>query len=168
MRPDRVVSSIYDVQAEDLLRSGVRALLLDLDDTLVAFNRTEATPNLLQWLGNLRRSGLQLAIISNNCRDRVMQFADPLAIPYVCAAFKPLQGSFQHALALVRAKPEEAAIMGDQLLTDVLGGNRAGLRTIFVQPISFRGGIWADLNRRLEKILFRWMDRHRGKGCDAP
>ena len=81
-----------------------------------------------------------------------------LQVPYIHAAKKPFYSSFQKALHHLEATPEETVIVGDQLLTDVLGGNKAGLYTILVVPISEREGFWKRVNRTFEKLVFVWMD----------
>jgi HAD superfamily phosphatase (TIGR01668 family) len=108
----------------------------------------------------LKQLGFQVMIVSNNTRMRVSRFADPLDIPFIHAAKKPLTIAFKKALRLLGTAREETVVIGDQLLTDVLGGNRMGLFTILVVPISRQDGFFTRINRRIERLVFRWMERN--------
>jgi hypothetical protein len=136
-----------------LADQGIRGVITDLDNTLVGAKAPYATPELQAWLQKLRKSGFQVVIVSNNNKDRVSKFAQPLLIPFIYRAKKPTSAAFHKALAIMNLKPEQTAVIGDQMLTDVLGGNRMGLFTILVQPISMadEGFFTKVVNRRLEK-----------------
>jgi HAD superfamily phosphatase (TIGR01668 family) len=100
-------------------------------------------------------------IVSNNRRTRVSAFASPLSIPFIYRARKPANASFVKALHLLGTSPEQTCVIGDQLMTDVLGGNRMGLYTILVKPISLgdEGFFTKAVNRRLERIALSWMKK---------
>jgi len=163
MLPKLWVRSVYDIDLEELNRMGIRGILADLDNTLVGAKEAAATPELGAWLTDVRSSGLKVAVISNNAERRVRAFAEPLQLPFVSRARKPLGGSFVKALAMLELRPEEAAIVGDQMMTDVLGGNRLGLYTILVDPIARTDEGWMTrhVNRNLERAFLR---RLRKKG----
>lgn len=156
--PDLFVKSIYDIDYEALHHQGVKAIITDLDNTLVESDRADATPDLVTWLNRLQTMGFQVMIVSNNNKTRVSKFAHPLNIPYIHAARKPFQTPFQRALNRMDATAEQTVVIGDQLFTDVLGGNRLGLFTILVVPVAEQEGFWTKVNRAFEKIVFRWMD----------
>jgi len=161
LKPDRIVRSVYDIDPSALLREGIRGIIADLDNTLVAARETSVDPRLVGWLETLRREGLRVVIVSNNKEARVSAVAEALGVPYVFSARKPLGRSFRRALGLMGLSAEEVAVVGDQLLTDVLGGNRAGLRTILVTPISPEESFLSKMNRSLEKFAV-WAMRKRG------
>ena len=156
--PDLFVKSIYDIDYKALKQRGVKAIITDLDNTLVESDRADATPELVNWLNRLQAMGFQVIIVSNNNETRVSKFAHPLNIPYIHAARKPFQTPFRKALYRLNATAEQTVVIGDQLFTDVLGGNRLGLFTILVVPVVEREGFWTKINRAFEKIVFRWMD----------
>lgn len=161
LKPDRVVRSVYEIDPASLAREGIRGIIADLDNTLVAARQTSVDAHLVGWLELLRREGLRVVIVSNNREARVSAVAGELGVPYVCSARKPLGRPFRRALELMELRAAEVAVVGDQLLTDVLGGNRAGLRTILVTPISPEESFFSKINRRLEKVAV-WLMRRRG------
>lgn len=158
--PDLYVESIYSIDFNTLKQQGLRSVIVDLDNTLVETKRPFATDKLTNWLRDAKAAGLQVMIVSNNTKLRVAKFSKPLGIPYIHTAKKPLNTAFKKALKLLNSQRSETAVIGDQLLTDVLGGNRMGLYTILVVPISNQDNIFTKLNRRIERQLFRWMEKH--------
>ncbi|SDZ24298.1 YqeG family HAD IIIA-type phosphatase [Thermoactinomyces sp. DSM 45892] len=159
--PYSYVPSIYHINVEELRGHGVKGMIFDLDNTLVESDRPDATPELLVWLKEITGQGIQVIIVSNNNQVRVRKFAEPLDIPFIHAARKPFSRAFVKALSLLNTKRHETVVVGDQLLTDVLGGNRMGLKTILVVPVSKREGFFTKVNRLVERGAFRWM-RKRG------
>ncbi|WP_054027805.1 YqeG family HAD IIIA-type phosphatase [Bacillus sp. FJAT-28004] len=160
--PHMRVNTVYEINLDELHARGVRGIITDLDNTLVGAKEALATPELVQWLDYVRSRGFQVVIVSNNNETRVGKFAAPLNIPYIHAARKPAGKSFKKALSVLRLAPEETVVIGDQMLTDVLGGNRMGLYTILVTPIAPADeGIMTRVNRRIERIALK---RLRKKG----
>ncbi|MBA4493073.1 YqeG family HAD IIIA-type phosphatase [Paenactinomyces guangxiensis] len=159
MIPNMYVQSIYTIDFHELQRRGIKSVIVDLDNTLVESTRPDATPRLIKWLDQVKHMGLQVMIVSNNTKTRVSQFAAPLNIPYIHTAKKPLSQAFRKALKSMGTKKEETVVIGDQLLTDVLGGNRMGLFTILVVPVSDVEGFFTRINRRIERFVFRWMEK---------
>lgn len=155
--PDLYVHSIYDIDFNRLQRRGIKAAIVDLDNTLVEANRPDPTPKLVSWLDQLQGMGFRVMIVSNNTRTRVSRFATPLQVPFIHHARKPLTGAFKKAMQHLEVKPEETVVIGDQLFTDVLGAKRMGLFAILVVPISKSEGFFTKINRLMERIVFRWM-----------
>lgn len=156
--PDLFVKSIYEIDYNDLQHRGIKAIITDLDNTLVESDEPDATPELISWLDQLQSMGFRVIIVSNNKETRVSKFANPLNVPYIHAAKKPFHTPFRKALKRLEAAPEQTVVIGDQLFTDVLGGNMVGLYTILVVPVSKHEGFWTKLNRSFEKMVFYWMD----------
>jgi uncharacterized protein len=153
--PKLRVKSIFDIDLDELKRSGIRGIITDLDNTLVGASVPYATPELAEWLRMAHDQGFQVVIVSNNAKGRVSAFAEPLALPYVYRARKPLHAAFVRALRIMSLKAGEAAVIGDQMMTDVLGGNRLGLYTILVEPIDTHSESWVtrNFNRNLERAF---------------
>ncbi len=161
--PDLSVRSIYDIDFSLLKRLGIRGLMMDLDNTLVGATTAYATPALHQWISHARNENFALVILSNNGVVRVRQFADPLHLPYVYAARKPFPIAFWRALRMMALPPQHVAIIGDQMMTDVLGGKRMGLYTIKVEPIALGEEKW--FTRRINRTIESWIvARLRKKG----
>lgn len=158
--PKKSVSSIYEIDVQALWDTGVRGIITDLDNTLVGAKNPQATPELIEWLKRLQQVGFKIVIVSNNNRLRVSTFSKPLSIPYISHARKPGNTAFLKAMQMMELRPEQAVVIGDQMLTDVLGGNRLGLYTILVRPIELKDeGFFTKINRRIEKAALSWMKR---------
>lgn len=158
--PDQIVNAVYDIDLQALRQRNVKGIITDLDNTLVSAKTTLATPQLVQWLERVNDAGFKVVILSNNNRTRVSRFAEPLGIPYVHAARKPANKAFHKALQQLQLPPDQAVVVGDQMMTDVLGGRKAGLHTILVTPIALsEEGIFTRINRRIEKIALARLRR---------
>mgnify|MGYP001952779549 CR=1 FL=1 len=154
--PNQHVKSIFEITPESLLDNGINGIITDLDNTLVEWDRPHATPKLISWFENMKNSNVKITIVSNNNEARVKEFADPLQIPFIPAARKPLGRAFNKAVRDMGLKKEETVVIGDQLLTDVLGGNRSGFQTILVVPVAQTDGWMTQLNRRVERRILNW------------
>lgn len=151
--PKEMAESIYRIDLDRLWAEGKRGIITDLDNTLVGALDPLATPELVSWLKNIRERGWKVVIVSNNNLTRVSAFAEPLHIPFVHSARKPSTRAFLQAMQVLQMENRETVVVGDQMLTDVLGGNRLGLHTVLVHPVSLTGeGFFTRFNRRLEKV----------------
>jgi uncharacterized protein len=156
--PQLAANSIFDIPLDVLWDKGIRGIITDLDNTLVGAKVPVATPELVRWLNQVQDRGFQVVIVSNNNKLRVSAFADPIIVPYISSAKKPMNASFYRAMNLMKLSPQETAVVGDQMLTDVLGGNRLGLFTILVQPVSVADeGFFTRVNRVIERVARRLM-----------
>lgn len=155
--PDLHVSSIYHIDLYAMQRRGVKAIITDLDNTLVEWDRPDATEELVKWLTQVQEIGFKVVIVSNNNETRVGNFAKPLNVPYIHQARKPTGKAFKRAIEMMGVKPEEAVVIGDQLFTDVLGGNLLGLYTILVIPVASNDAFITKFNRNMEKVVLSWL-----------
>ncbi|MGI6364905.1 MAG: YqeG family HAD IIIA-type phosphatase [Bacillota bacterium] len=155
LTPDLYVKSIYHIDLDDLQRRGIRAIITDLDNTLVAWDDPLPNQRLIAWLKGAQAKGFSVYIVSNNSRDRVQKFARAFGVPAISKAIKPRRGAFRTACEAMGVEPKEAAIVGDQVFTDVLGGNRLGAYTILVVPVSDREFFGTKIMRMLERLVLR-------------
>ena len=125
---------ITDVTAEDLHRLGAKAVLLDVDNTLTTHDAPELDEAVLAWLDAMREQFV-LVIVSNNNAQRVQPFAEKISLPFHALARKPLPGGFWEAGAEHCMAKEECVVIGDQIFTDILGANLAGMKSILLEPI---------------------------------
>lgn len=153
LRPDSQNESVYTIDLRALLARGIRGVILDLDNTLVPWGARAAPPELLAWIASGQREGLRFCIVSNNRGARVMHLAAALGLPAVTGALKPRRGALRRALTVMGTAPETTALVGDQLFTDILGGNRLGLYTILVRPQSRKEFVLTRLVRRVERAV---------------
>lgn len=160
--PDQHVKNIFEITPESLKEKGIKGIITDLDNTLVEWDRPNATPKLVKWFEEMKQSNVKITIVSNNNEYRVKAFSDPLNISFIPSARKPLGRAFNRALREMELKKEETVVIGDQLLTDVLGGNRSGFHTILVVPVAQTDGMMTRINRKIERRILNWF-RKKGK-----
>lgn len=159
LRPAEYLQSIFEIDLARLKQLGKRAIILDLDNTLVRWNDPDPTPGLLTWLDEVKAKGFLPCIVSNNSGPRVSEFAAKVGIPFIPKATKPRRKGFREAMARLGVTPAETVVVGDQIFTDVLGGNRSGAYTILVVPIDPREFIGTRIVRQVERQVLRYLNR---------
>ncbi len=157
--PRQFTESVYTLNLDALAARGIRAIIFDLDNTLAPWRTGLPGRRLADWFGDLRARGFRACILSNAPESRVRQFTSVLGVPGMSKAGKPRAGAFRDALNLLEAAPDETAMVGDQLFTDVLGGNRLGLWTVLVVPVSGRDFPLTRLVRAAERFVLRALER---------
>lgn len=159
LRPAEYHKSIFAIDLDKLYAGGYRAIMLDLDNTLVKWNDPDPTPGLMEWLARVQQKGFAACIVSNNSGPRVSEFAAKVGIPFISKAIKPRRKGFREAMDLLGVRPEQTVVIGDQIFTDVLGGNRSGAHTILVVPIDPRELFFTQMVRKVERRVLRYFDR---------
>jgi len=153
--PRYTATSVCEITPELLTRLGIRAVILDLDNTLVPWHGEALDEAVEDWIRQLRAAGFRLCIASNTHRPgRLRRLAERLQVLYATRVAKPRRGGFVRAMAAMQALPEETAVIGDQLLTDIWGGNRCRLLTILVNPLSPKEFI---ATRVISRSVERWL-----------
>jgi HAD superfamily phosphatase (TIGR01668 family) len=157
LSPDLYLRNIYELPLRKFMTMGIKVLLFDLDNTVVLHRDSHALPQTAAWFEKLSAAGFEAAILSNNSDERVKIIASQFKIPYIAHAGKPRQKGFKRALALFGVKPEQCVMVGDQLFTDIAGGNQAGFFTALIMPLG-RDEHWGvrNISRRAEKICWRF------------
>jgi len=155
LRPNVYVDAIGQISLEDLSNRGIKGVIVDLDNTLTEWNKDQIPPEIEGWLRVVREQGFGLCLVSNNAKTRVARVAECLDIPFVYKAGKPRRRAFRQAMDLLGTEPGSTAVVGDQIFTDVFGGNRLGLYTILVVPISRHEFIGTRMMRQLEWLVLR-------------
>ncbi|GHV29859.1 hypothetical protein FACS189481_3290 [Clostridia bacterium] len=153
--PDYVFNKIWDISEEDIKGMGVKFLLLDIDNTLTEHNGKTPRVEALKWLKKLKEVGIDAAIVSNGRAKRVKEFAGVLGLQYEYSSRKPLRVGFKNIVERLGWPKSETAIIGDQIYTDVLGGNAFGIKTILVCPIEVERRLFLRLKRILEKPFLK-------------
>ncbi|KAB3527595.1 YqeG family HAD IIIA-type phosphatase [Alkaliphilus serpentinus] len=163
LTPDLFVDSIFQLNLDTLKERGIKGLIIDIDNTLVAWDIKFASEDTKKWLLKLKEQGFDVCLVSNNTEDRVVTFNEELKLPAIHRATKPRRGAFKKAMGLMKSNLKNTAVIGDQIFTDVLGGNRMGLFTILVIPIESKEFWWTTLVRKVERhVLKRVIPSHRG------
>jgi HAD superfamily phosphatase (TIGR01668 family) len=153
--PDMHYESIFMIDADSLRQKGIEGIIIDIDNTLVAWDTKEADEKVMSFIKKLGDMGFKICMISNNTRKRVEKFNELLGLPAIHKAGKPKTTPYLKAMKLLNTHRHNTAVIGDQLFTDVLGGNRLGLLTILVTPISPKEFIWTKLVRKIERIMLK-------------
>ncbi|UNC92577.1 YqeG family HAD IIIA-type phosphatase [Candidatus Contubernalis alkaliaceticus] len=153
--PDIYLDSIYELDLNKLKIKGIKGIITDLDNTLIPWGESTVMPELEEWFRYLKENDFKVCIVSNNSLGRVKVFADTLDIPAIPKAVKPRRGAFRLALSKMGITLDEAAVLGDQIFTDVLGGNRLGLFTVLVIPVSEREFIGTQVVRKVERYILK-------------
>ena len=161
LRPKVYVDSICNIDLKKLKKTKkIRGIIVDLDNTLVAWGRKEIDHRIIDWVEGAKKLELKICIVSNTNSKRVAEFAKIFNIPYHSKYFKPFSIAFNNGLKILDTKKSETVVIGDQIFTDILGGNRLKLLTILVVPIVKKDSIGTFLHSNFEKIIISyWMKK---------
>lgn len=151
LKPRKAFSSVTKITPEFLKAYGIKALLLDLDNTLTTHNNPVPAEGILSWLKEMKSAGILLMIVSNNKAKRVVPFAEVLELPYESRGMKPLPAGFIRAMKRLGLEKSEIGVVGDQLYTDILGANLGGFFGIFVTPMKLEDSFFFKIKRALER-----------------
>ncbi|MFQ6132537.1 MAG: YqeG family HAD IIIA-type phosphatase [Armatimonadota bacterium] len=167
--PKQHVSRLTHLDPSALLAQGLAGLVLDLDNTITAWNSLEVPADIEQWVAQAKKAGLGVCIVSNSSKARrVRALAERLEVPALARPFlKPWGPGYRWAAEMLGTAPSATAAVGDQLFTDVYGGNRAGLHTILVHPLGRNEFFGTKVVRLCESVL-RMLLRRRGLLADLP
>lgn len=150
--PDMVLTHYAQVSPELLRRRGVTLLLCDLDYTLAPRRMEKPDETLRRWLNDCREAGVTVMILSNNrSTRRVETFCGELGIQYVGHAGKPGTAGYCQAMLQAGEPPEHTAMLGDKLLTDILGARRSGVLALMVEPLGGPAGAWNHVLHLLQR-----------------
>lgn len=160
-----MVDAIWSVALEGLRARGIRGVIVDLDNTLVAWNRYQVPREVVDWARRAGEQGIQLCICSNTRQiERVQEVADRIGAIYVALAGKPTSRGFRRAMRMMGTSPRTTALIGDQIFTDIMGGNRLGLTTILVKPLSRRDFLATKFSRLLEWLVLKRITKDKREG----
>ena len=147
--PRIITPELTDLTPELLDQRGIRLLMMDFDNTIVPYTTNVPTDKMAAWLAQMAASHIQLCVVSNSKSGRVQTFCEKYGIPVIIRAKKPGTRGIEECLARFGVDRKNAAMVGDQIFTDTLGGNRAGVTTILVRAID-NHNIWLKLRHVAE------------------
>lgn len=152
--PDRYFSRLSHVDLDrDIVACGYRFVLLDVDNTVLTRDTHEVPRDVAYWLAKARNAGVSFCLVSNNWHGDVFDVADRLSLPIVAKAMKPLPPAFLVALRKMGATRRETVVIGDQLVTDVLGAHFSGMRAYLLAPLVEQDLPHTLLLRNLERLI---------------
>lgn len=164
LEPDFYFEKYSAVTPEFLIKNNIRALLLDVDNTLAPYELSKPDESVLLWLNSLKANGVKFAFISNNPSNRRIKiFNENVGAPAFARSGKPFaKKNIKKALATLGVTKENSAFMGDQILTDVLAGKVYGIKTILVPPIKDKKNLFFRFKRAIERpVLKNFFKRHK-------
>ena len=154
LKPDRYFSRITRIDIErDLVGCGFESVLMDVDNTILTRDTHEVPSDVAAWLEKARAAGLRFCLVSNNWHEGVYQLADRLELPIVAKAIKPLPPAFLMALRKIGAKRATTVVIGDQLVTDVMGARFLGMTAYLLQPLVEQDLPHTLLLRNFERLV---------------
>ncbi len=151
--PNVMLDKVQDISTKELAKNKIEGLILDIDNTLVPEHMKEADENAVQWIERIKSEGFKLCIVSNASKKRVIKFNERLKLYAIHRASKPGTKAFEKAARLMDLKNGNIAVVGDQIFTDIYGGNRVNMFTILVTPIHKRESFFVMLKRLPEKLV---------------
>ena len=153
--PKAYFAKVENISIEFLQKNKIKALILDLDNTLIDYTQ-KLSDDVIAWSKKLKGQGVKLYILSNtNKKQKVEKVANILQIPYKNFAKKPLKGEFLKLQKKLDLKPENIGVVGDQIFTDIIGGNRCKMFTILVEPINEKDYWFTAWKRPIENKIKR-------------
>lgn len=153
--PSLYLDSVKNINPTLLKKNNIKGLILDVDNTLIDYYRN-LVDGAEKWCEELKNEGIKCIILSNsNKRSKVEEVAEKLNIDYIMFAKKPLKSGFKRALNKLELKPEEVAVVGDQLFTDVIGAKRMNMFSILVKQVGEKDIFITKLKRPIENAIIK-------------
>ena len=159
--PSEDVDNIYEIDFKDFFSNGYRAVLFDIDNTLVPHG-APADERACALFAHLKELGFKCCFLSNNQYERVSSFNDAIGEHFIEDAHKPSTKNYIRAMELLGTDRSNTIFVGDQLFTDIFGAKRAGIRNILVKPLNPKEEIQIVLKRYLERIVLYFYRKEEG------
>ena len=156
--PDLYLESIYKLDLDSIKEKNIKGILVDLENTLLPWDSKHVEEKLIGWTQYCLKEGFSLCIISNNKYKRIKRCSELLGIPAVFGSYKPFKSAFKKGMDIMGTQPEQTAVIGDQIFTDVFGAKRMGLYAILVKPISSRELYWTRIMRLMERRIIKILE----------
>ena len=155
--PFAYAQSIYEIKIDFYKRNGVKVLLIDLDNTLDSYRLYVPSERAVGYIKYLQDNGITPVIISNNRGKRVSTYANHLKIDYVSMAGKPFAGRILKEISKRNLSKDEVMLVGDQLITDVTAGRRAGIRVVLTEKLVKEDQITTRINRLFDRPIRKYL-----------
>lgn len=161
--PNAYLEKVQDISIEFLMKNNIKALILDVDNTLIDYYKN-LSDEVIQWASEMKGQGVKLYILSNtNKKDKVEMVAKKLEIPFKSFAKKPSTKGFKRIQNEIDIPPENIGVVGDQIFTDVIGGNRSNMFTILVNPVTPKDYWYTAWKRPIENLVKQKIKNNKDK-----
>jgi len=151
--PNVYIKSIYDIDTKLLMNKEINNIIIDIDNTLSKWGSKEPEPSECNWIKKIRGEGFNICILSNSSNSRIKKYCSNLDVLYIKNVRKPFKKSFIRAMNLLKSNKINTCVIGDQIFTDILGGNKCGMFTILVQPLDKNEFLFTRLMRSIERRI---------------
>lgn len=151
--PTIMVQNVTDITVDIIKQLNVDTILLDVDNTLAEHGSHIPFEGTIEWTKLMLEAGFKIVIVSNNFENRVSSFAKKFDLPFVYLSLKPLPLGFNKAKKLLDSEPRKSVVIGDQVFTDILGANLAGMKSILLEPKACKETLGIKFRRILEKPI---------------
>lgn len=159
--PKEYFNSVKDINIELLNKNNIKGLILDVDNTLINLDR-KMPAGVSDWARKLKAEGIKMCILSNsNKLDKVEAVAKIIDVPYIFFGKKPLKSGFLRAREILKLPNENIAVVGDQILTDIIGANRCGMFSILVKPIEEKDYLITRIKRPIERLIIKRFEKNK-------
>ena len=166
LKPNYLLKDVYCVTYEFLQQNNIKAVIFDIDNTLVGFKVKEPTEKIVEHINYLKQNGIKVAIASNNNKVRVGKFCEKLDVPFIHRACKPLPFGLLKMAREMGVKCKQTMLVGDQVYTDSLGANFLGMTSVMVDIIDTKETLLFKIKRALEKPVINAKLREDNKKND--
>ena len=161
LTPDHMFATFCELTPEYLKQRGIDVLIMDIDNTLAPYEQAEPDARILSWLESMQKAGIGLAFVSNNNKERVELFNQKIGIQAHAKSGKPFGKKLRQVIRSYGSDVKHAAILGDQLLTDVFAGKHIGATAFLVPPIKDKTTAFWRIKRALEKpVIKKYIKKH--------
>ena len=151
--PKIYIKKVEDITIQMLIKNKIKLIILDVDNTLIDYSK-KLSESIIQWAKEMKGQGIKLYILSNtNDKEKVKNIANKLDIPYKSFAMKPFKIGFKKIQKETKINSENIAVVGDQIFTDIIGGNRSKMFTILVEPRDKKDFWYTAWKRPIEKVI---------------
>jgi HAD superfamily phosphatase (TIGR01668 family) len=156
LKPDYFYPSLESIPLVTLHTLGLRCLFVDVDNTLSKLNQIELSNEKNEWLIQLANHNIRVFLISNNKGTHISELAKQTNLTAFEFALKPFSVVYKQVAKKHGYKPHEIGVIGDQLFTDILGGNMRGYTSFYVEPLTQKDMIFTWIPRKIERMLLAW------------
>lgn len=161
--PKQYLNSVKEISIQLLEKNNIKGLILDVDNTLIDFNR-KMPEGVENWVQELKKLGIKFCILSNsNNIEKVGRVAEKLKIPFIHFAKKPFKSGFKKAQTVLGLEENQIAVVGDQIMTDVIGANCSKMFSILVKPIDEKDYMLTKIKRPFERVIINCYLRNKSK-----
>lgn len=153
--PSEYADSIRQIDYKKLYHEGYRGILFDIDNTLVPYDMEHPNKEIIDLFEDIKKMGFKVALVSNNNKIRVTTFNEKLKVFAIHKALKPMTRNLKRAMQAIKTNKKNTVLVGDQIFTDIYGGNRIKIKTILVVPIAEKEEWFTKIKRNTEKKIIK-------------